>query len=55
MLTEPARRLRRPTNAASAELLPLVGAVRRPAFDHTLPPPEAFGRIRDAFADHDSA
>jgi len=32
-----------------AELLRLVGAVRRLAFDRTLPPSEAMGRIRDAF------
>ena len=32
-----------------AELLRLVGAVRRAAFDRTLPPPEALGSIRDAF------
>ncbi len=37
-----------------AELLRLVGAVRRLAFDRTLPPPEALGRIRDAFADYDA-
>jgi hypothetical protein len=36
-----------------AELLRLVGAVRRLAFDRTLPPPEALGRIRDAFHDYD--
>jgi hypothetical protein len=36
-----------------AELLALVGAVRRLAFDRTLPPPEALGRIRDAFHDYD--
>jgi hypothetical protein len=27
----------------------------RLAFDRTLPPPEALGRIRDAFADYDAA
>jgi hypothetical protein len=32
-----------------AELLTLVGAVRRHAFDRTLPPAEALGRIRDHF------
>jgi len=32
-----------------AELLRLVGAVRRLAFDRNLPPSEAIGRIRDAF------
>ena len=36
-----------------AELLQLVGAVRRLAFDRTLPPPEALGRIRDAYHDYD--
>ena len=35
-----------------AELLRLLGAVRRLAFDRTLPPQEALGRIRDAFADY---
>ncbi len=34
------------------DLLTLVGAVRRLAFDHSLPS-EALGRIRDAFHDHD--
>ena len=29
------------------------GAMRRLAFDRTLPPPEALGRIRDAFQDYD--
>jgi hypothetical protein len=37
-----------------AELLTLVGAVRRLAFDRTLPPSEAMGRIRDLFAAYDS-
>ena len=36
-----------------AELLRLVGAVRRLAFDRTLPPSEALGRIRDAFRSYD--
>jgi hypothetical protein len=36
-----------------AELLTLVGSVRRLAFDRTLPPSEARGRIRDAFQDYD--
>ena len=36
-----------------AELLRLVGAVRRLAFDTSLPPTEAMGRIRDAFQDYD--
>jgi hypothetical protein len=34
-------------------LLALVGAVRRIAYDRTLPPSEAMGRIRDAFHDYD--
>jgi hypothetical protein len=38
-----------------ADLLHLVGAVRRLAFDRTLPASEALGRIRDAFADYDRA
>ncbi len=37
----------------SAELLRLVGAVRWLAFDRTLPPLEALGRIRDLFAGYD--
>jgi hypothetical protein len=36
-----------------AELLTLVGAVRRLAFDRALPASEALGRIRDAFHDYD--
>jgi hypothetical protein len=36
-----------------AELLTLVGSVRRLAFDRTLPTPEALGRIRDTFHDYD--
>ena len=36
-----------------ADLLRLVGAVRRLAFDTSLPPPEALGRIRDAYRDYD--
>ena len=35
-----------------AELLTLVGAARRLAFDTSLPAAEAMGRIRDAFADY---
>ncbi|HEX2361806.1 MAG TPA: hypothetical protein VHI11_07015 [Jiangellaceae bacterium] len=35
------------------ELLRLVGAVRRLAFDRNLPPPEALGRIRDLFRGYD--
>jgi hypothetical protein len=37
-----------------AELLRLVGAVRRLGFDRTLPPSEALGRIRDAYHDYDA-
>jgi hypothetical protein len=37
----------------AAELLRLVGAVRRLAFDRTLQATEALGRIRDAFHDYD--
>ena len=36
-----------------AELLGLVGAVRRLAFAQNLPPAEALGRIRDLFAGYD--
>ena len=36
------------------ELLRLVGAVRRLAFDRNLPPSEALGQIRDAFHDYDN-
>jgi hypothetical protein len=35
------------------ELLRLVGAVRRLAFDRSLPPSEALGRIRDAYHNYD--
>jgi hypothetical protein len=37
-----------------AELLTLVGAVRVIAFDSTMPPIEALGRIRDLFTEYDS-
>ena len=36
-----------------AELLRLTTAVRRLAFDRTLPASEALGRIRDMFHDYD--
>jgi hypothetical protein len=36
-----------------AELLTLVGGVRQLAFDRTLPPVAALGRIRDLFRDYD--
>ncbi|MET0712800.1 MAG: hypothetical protein ABWZ30_09890 [Jiangellaceae bacterium] len=36
-----------------ADLLRLVGAVRRLVFDRSLPAPEAQGRIREAFHDYD--
>jgi hypothetical protein len=42
-----------PARHGWAELLTLVGAVRRLAFDHRLPPSEALGRIRDAFQNYD--
>jgi hypothetical protein len=32
-----------------ADLLTLVGGIRRLAFDRTLPPAEALGRIRDMY------
>jgi hypothetical protein len=34
-------------------MLTLVGAVRRLAFDRTLPPSQALGGIRDAFREYD--
>jgi hypothetical protein len=46
---------REPARHGWAELLTLVGAVRRLAFDRSLSPSEALGRIRDAFTDYDSA
>jgi hypothetical protein len=36
-----------------AELLTLVGAIRRIAYDITLEAGDAMRRIRDAFADYD--
>jgi hypothetical protein len=36
-----------------AELLTQVGTVRRLAFDPSLPPTEAIGRIRDVYHDYD--
>jgi hypothetical protein len=36
-----------------AELLTLVGNIRRLAFDQSLPPSEALGRIRDAYHDYE--
>jgi hypothetical protein len=38
-----------------AELLTLVGAIRRIAYDVTLEADDALRRIRDAFADYDRA
>jgi hypothetical protein len=38
-----------------AELLTLVGAIRRIAYDVTLEAGDAMRRIRDAFADYDHA
>jgi hypothetical protein len=46
---EPARR------HGIAELLRLVDALRRLAYDPTLAPDDAMRRIRDLFADHDRA
>jgi hypothetical protein len=43
-----------PCRHGIAELLTLVGEVRRLAFG-TLPPVEALGRIRDAFHEYDGA
>ncbi|HET6752493.1 MAG TPA: hypothetical protein VFH23_00915 [Jiangellaceae bacterium] len=42
-----------PSRHGWADLLRLVGAVRQPAFDRTLPASEAPGRIRDAFRNYD--
>jgi hypothetical protein len=42
-----------PRRHGITDLLALVGAVRRLAFDTSLPPEEAMGRIRDAFQDYD--
>ena len=36
-----------------AELLRLVGVVRRLVFDNSLPASDALGRIRDAYRDYD--
>jgi hypothetical protein len=44
---------REPDRHGLADLLTLVGAVRRLAFDHTLPASEALGRIRDAIRSYD--
>ncbi len=44
-----------PARHGWAELLTLVGAVRRLAHDVTLTPAEALDRIRDALADYDRA
>jgi hypothetical protein len=44
---------REPARHGIIELLRLVGAVRGLAFDRTLPPSEALGRIRDLFAGYD--
>jgi hypothetical protein len=38
-----------------AELLPLVGAIRRIAYDVTLEAGDARRRLRDVFADYDDA
>ena len=44
-----------PGRHSIAELLTLVGRVRRLAFDVTLEAGDAMRRIRDAFADYDGA
>jgi hypothetical protein len=44
-----------PGHHSWAELLTLVGAVRRIAYDVTLEAGDAMRRIRDAFADFDGA
>ena len=36
-----------------AEMLTLVGAIRRLAYDRSLAPDDAMRRIRDTFADYD--
>ena len=43
-----------PPHRGWAELLTLVGEIRRLAFGN-LPPVEALGRIRDAFREYDGA
>jgi hypothetical protein len=42
-----------PSRHGMADLLRLVGAVRRLAFDRNLPAVEAIGRVRDLFAEYD--
>jgi hypothetical protein len=42
-----------PARHGWAELLTLVDAIRRLAYDRTLAPNYALGRIRDLFRDHD--
>jgi hypothetical protein len=44
-----------PARHGWAELLTLVDRIRAIAFDRTLAPIEALGRIRDLFRDRDSA
>jgi len=44
-----------PVRHGWAELLTLVGAIRRLADDRTLAPDDAMRRIRDAFRDYDGA
>jgi hypothetical protein len=43
-----------PGHHSWAELLKLVGAIRRIAYDVTLDAGDALRRIRDAFADYDA-
>jgi hypothetical protein len=42
-----------PARHGRADLLMLIGGIRRLAFDRTWPASEALGRIRDAFQDYD--
>ena len=42
-----------PGNHGWAELLTLVGSVRRLAFDRSLPPVDALARIRDEYQEYD--
>jgi hypothetical protein len=42
-----------PARHGWAELLTLVGAIRRIAYNETMPPDDQMRRIRDAFLDYD--
>jgi hypothetical protein len=43
-----------PARHGWADLLALVGAIRRLAYDLTIAPEDAMRRIRDVFADYDA-